>query len=709
MFGKGAAVSLVLAMCATVPVALFAQTVIDLDKGEEDVRILGAHVEDQLGFDVYAGDINADGVADLILGAVGESPLGRQGAGVVHIFYGGRRAFPKVIDLAETPGDVVIYGAEGGFDPSVSGMGDAFGQSCWSADINGDGIGDLLLGAANAPSSSGTRQAGRIYVLYGQREDLPPLIDIATTEPDLLVFGEEAISHGGMEALGGALGTTVRSGDINDDGIMDLIGSARLTDVPGNMHVGKVYVWYGGPDLPKTFDLDWWRPDLLIIGDLLLGHSGYWTSSSDVNGDGIDDILEGCQRDIPTPTGRPGNIFVTYGRRNFEPYYVIDLQIRDADIKFTGPKPYDLTGFAVCSGDVNGDGIGDILADVHPGDPQGRVNAGEMHVYYGRSDFPNQIVIQDTPGDFVVHGARPNDRLAYNNACQDVNGDGVKDILMGAINASPKDRGSAGAVYVVYGGDDLPKLLDLKKMPSDLRVLGDDAKDQLGFGIYAADVNGDGMKDILMGARRADPKGRSNAGEVYILYGRKSDAASYNKAGNAFVARKGFDEAIRRYKRALKNDPGYKEAYYNLGLTYHRKRMLDEAIDAYKQAVKLDRTYSAAHNNLGVAYDDKGAPKRAMDAYVRAIRADPKYAEGHYNLAGVYVRQGKKDKAIEALKKATDAAPRLLAAHYRLGMLYEERGQRQLAVEEWRTCVDINPRIKLGRKAAEALKRIGAW
>jgi len=696
-------------MCVVFPVAIFAQTIIDLDRGEEDVRILGAHVEDQLGFDVYAGDINADGVADLILGAVGESPLERSAAGVVHIFYGGRKPFPKVIDLAETPGDVVIYGAEGGYDPSVSGMGDALGQSCWSADINADGIEDLLMGATNAPSSSGTRQAGRIYVIYGTKEDLPPLIDFALTEPDLLAIGEQAISHGGMEALGGALGTCVRSGDLNGDGIMDLLGAGRLTDLYSFQHVGNTYVWYGGPDLPKTFDVDWWPADITIAGDEILGHAGYWLSSADVNGDGIDDLLEGCHRDIPTPTARPGNIFVTYGRRNFEPYYLIDLRVRPADVRIVGPGPHDLTGWAVCSGDVNGDGIGDILADVHVGDPQGRINAGEMHVYYGGPDLPDTLVIRETPGDLSIYGRKGNDRLAYNNACQDVNGDGVKDILMGSINASPEMRGSAGVVYVVFGGDDLPNVLDMKKVRADIEIMGDDAKDQLGFGIFAADVNGDGVKDILAGARRADPKGRNSAGEVYIVYGKRSDAASYNRAGNAFAAQMDYDEAIRRYRRTTKLDPQYREAYYNLGLAYHRRKEFDEAIDAYKQAVKLDRDYAAAYNNMGVAYADKGDIGRAIDEYRRSIGADPKYSEAHYNLAGAYVKRGEKDKAIEALKKATNEDPRLIAAHYQLGLLYKERGQRKLAIEAWRTCIDINPRVRLSRKAVKALAKIGAW
>ena len=709
VLGKSVVGVLALAVCVVFPVAIFAQTMIDLDRGDEDVRILGAHSDDQLGFDVYAGDINADGVADLILGAVGENPPGRDGAGVVHIFYGGRTPFPRVIDLAKTPGDVVIYGAEGGYDPSVGGMGDALGQSCWSADINADGVEDLLMGATNAPTSSGTRQGGRIYVVYGRREDLPPLIDFAVTEPDLMAFGEQAISHGGMEALGGALGTCVRSGDINGDGIMDLIGAARLTDQYSFQHVGNTYVWYGRPNLPKTFDVDWWPADVNIAGDQILGHSGYWLSSADVNGDGIDDILEGCHRDIPTPTGRSGNIFVTYGRRNFEPYYMIDLHIQSADLNIVGPGPHDLTGWAVCSGDVNGDGIGDILADVHPGDPEGRINAGELHVYYGRPDLPDTIRIRETPGDLSIYGAVGNDRLAYNNACQDVNGDGAEDILTGAINASPEHRGSAGVVYVVFGGDDLPKVLDMRKVRADIEIIGDDAADQLGFGIFAADVNGDGVKDILAGARRADPERRNGAGEVYVIYGKRSDAASYNKAGNAFAAKMRYDEAIRRYKRAVKLDPRHKESYYNLGLVYHRKKKFDEAIDAYKQAVTLDRTYAAAYNNMGVAYADRGDVEEAIDAYRRSVKEDPQYAEAYYNLAGTHVRRGEKDKAIDALEKATDADPRLVAAHYQLGLLYEERGQREHAIEAWRTFIDINPRNRLSRMAVKELEKIGVW
>lgn len=699
----------VLIVLLMLPNAAFGQQVIDLDAEREDVRILGAGEGDRLGFDVYAGDINGDGIADLILGAVGGTPTeGRDGAGTVHVFYGGK-PYPKVIDLAETPGDVVIYGAEGGFKATYGGLGDGLGQSCWSADLNGDGIGDLLLGAPNAKSKSGTPAAGKVYVIYGKREGLPAVIDLSETPADVEILGEDSMAHTGEEAIGGALGTVVRTGDFNGDGTQDLILGARLADAQFRMQAGKTYVFYGGPDLPQVIDLDWTVPDVLMWGDLTLDHFGYWLRASDINGDGIDDVVCGLMDGLRTPTGRPGKIFGFYGRRDFPPFHLINLHITDADVMIMGMKSYDLTGFSVNAGDINGDGIGDILADAQGADPEGRTNAGEMHVFYGRNDFPSFLSLSDTPGDLTIYGKAPDDKLSYSSAVGDVTGDGVGDLILGAVTASPGERGRrqwAGEVYVIYGGDDLPKLLDLKKTPPDLRIMGDDAGDQAGFLVYAADLNGDGIDDLLIGARRADPKGRDKAGEVYVIYGGKVDAASYNSAGNEFARLKRYEEAARRYRRAIRQDPSYKEAHYNLGLAYHRLEKFDEAVDAYRQAAKLDRSYAEAHNNLGAAYDDKGDIKKAIKAYRKAIDIRPDYTEAHYNLAGVYVRQGKRDRAISELEETLAFAPDHIEARYRLGTLYEEAGRREEAVEAWKKCIELKPSDRWSSRARRTLREL---
>ena len=687
----------------------FGQQVIDLDAEQEDVRILGAGTGDRLGFDVHAGDINGDGLADLILGAVGGTPPGdRKGAGTVHVFYGGK-PYPREIDLAKTPGDVVIYGAGGGFAPVYGGQGDGLGQSCWSADVNGDGIGDLLLGAPNTKSKSGTPAAGRVYVIYGKREGLPAEIDLAETPADVVIIGEDAMTHAGTEAVGGALGTVVRAGDFNGDGIQDMILGARLSDAQFRMQSGKTHVFYGGPNLPPVIDLDWSVPDVLLWGDLAMDHFGYWLQGADINGDEIDDLVIGVMDGLRTPTGRPGKIYGFYGRRDFPPFHLINLHVTDPDVLIWGVKSYDLTGFSVNAGDVNGDGIDDILADAQGADPMDRINAGEMHVFYGREDLPPFLSLSDTQGDFTVYGREAGDKMSYSSVVGDINGDGMGDLILGSVVASPGVQGKrewAGEAYVIYGGDDLPRSLDLKKTPPDIRVMGDDAGDQVAFMVHVADVNGDGIGDLLLGARRGDPKGRRDAGEVYIIYGKETDAAEYNRAGNEFARLKQYGEAIRRYRRAVRLDLSYKEGYYNLGLAYHQEERLDEAVDAYERATKLDRSYAEAHNNLGAVYDDKGDLKKAIKAYEKAIEVRSDYVEAHYNLAGAYVRRGKRDRAISALEETVALAPEHLEARYRLGMLYRDAGKKEKAVEMWNACIELKRLDQWSRKAKKALSEL---
>ena len=133
-------------ICLAVCGSAFAQTTVDLDAGEEDLRVLGDNGSGFLGFSVASGDVNDDGLEDMILGAYGASPLGRTGAGTTYIVYGDAVTPASPLDLADGPAggvDMVIFGA---------GANDQSGRSVFAADVDGDGIDDLIIGALLADS-----------------------------------------------------------------------------------------------------------------------------------------------------------------------------------------------------------------------------------------------------------------------------------------------------------------------------------------------------------------------------------------------------------------------------------------------------------------------------------------------------------------------------------------------------------------------------
>jgi hypothetical protein len=126
--------------------------------------IYGAAAADLSGRSVSScGDVNNDGVADLIIGApFADPPPGRADAGITHVVYGNKGGIPETIDLAalKSSEGSVIYGAA---------AADLSGRSVSSCgDVNNNGIADLIIGARDAdPPITGRDDAGRTYVVYG--------------------------------------------------------------------------------------------------------------------------------------------------------------------------------------------------------------------------------------------------------------------------------------------------------------------------------------------------------------------------------------------------------------------------------------------------------------------------------------------------------------------------------------------------------------
>jgi hypothetical protein len=114
--------------------------------------------------------------------------------------------------------------------------------------------------------------------------------------------------------------------------------------------------------------------------------------------------------------------------------------------------------------------------------------------------------------DVVIQGAGD---VALGRA-GDVNGDGFDDLIIGDSDADPKGRRDAGASHVIFGGGDLPAVIDFADR-ADLVIKGAAAGDRSGVGLgRAGDVNGDGVDDLIIGA---DPNGHRSAGASYVVFG----------------------------------------------------------------------------------------------------------------------------------------------------------------------------------------------
>ncbi len=420
------------------------------------------------------------------------------------IFFFSPLAQQRSLDLATESVDFTVISRDGG-DRLGSANTIAFG------DFNDDGVLDLLVGApfGDGPDDR-RRDAGEAYVIFG-RPDLPPSFDVdGVPGPDVIIYGADP---------GDLLGSGVAAGDINADGIDDIILGAPGGDGPTNSvdSVGEVAIILGGPGLLGKMDLKLTAPALIVFNNRQRSQFGTAIRSLDVNGDGVKDIIIAD----PAARGEAGNVYIIYGRRDL-PKRIDIANPAGPNVVILGAERGDRMGSALAGGDLNNDGLEDLVigAPGADGPGNGRTSGGEAYVIFGNA-LPRLIDLSATSADVTVYGADAGDQLGTSVAVGDVNGDGIPDLLVGAPRASGPDnqRGGAGEAYIVYGKRVIPSVIDIQNQTQDVIVFGAKALDNVGSAVAAADLDGDGLQDLILGARGGrGPEGtRSGAGNVYAI------------------------------------------------------------------------------------------------------------------------------------------------------------------------------------------------
>jgi FG-GAP repeat/FG-GAP-like repeat len=324
-------------------------------------------------------DLNADGYADVAIGAPNVTTAGSMAVGRVFVHFGSSTGVAAMAGLTLT-------GAPG----------ENFGASVASAgDVNGDGFADLIVGAPQATSNG----PGRAYLYLGGTSFMP-------TPRTLSVSAE-----------GGLFGASVASaGDFNGDGYSDVIVSA-LNAMGG---VGRIHLFRGSAaGLEAT-------PQSLS-GEPMSNFGVSVAGIGDINADGLSDFAVGANQ----ATGFSGKTFIYLGRA--------PGLGASADIVLSSSEGGQFGVSVASAGDFNSDGFSDLIVGAHEV-MVGGTPVGKAHVFLGRSITDGSI--SRTPS-LSVQGADANGRFgAAVGGGGDFNGDGFSDVIVGAYQAGGSNVGT---------------------------------------------------------------------------------------------------------------------------------------------------------------------------------------------------------------------------------------------------------------------------
>lgn len=316
--------------------------------GTNGFLISGNMTDDLFGFAIGSGDLNGDKIKDLLIGAPSRTNY-EPGHG--YVIYGSETPFPANFQLNS------INGSNGFVVDGI--YASHVGTAISSGDINGDGIDDLFIGSWSSPT---------VFVLFGSQNPFPTHFNLTDLN-----------GGNGFAVRGIAYRVALNSGDINNDGIADLLignyGFAKGT--------GSTLVIYGSKNpFPALFEIDSLdgKNGFAIHGIEFGDNSGYSLSSGDFNGDHLTDLFIGAPR---SPSGFDrGEGYVIFGSRSYPARFDLSSLNGHNGFMINGIKYRDRTGYAMSCGDINGDQLADILISA----PAHNTPFGKGYVVFGHKD-----------------------------------------------------------------------------------------------------------------------------------------------------------------------------------------------------------------------------------------------------------------------------------------------------------------------------------
>ncbi len=451
---------------------------------------------DLFGEALGVGDLNGDGVEELIVGAPGED--GESGA--VFIFPGSPKEGGR-----PTTGYYITQGHAG----QANEAGDRFGAALAAGVLNEDDFEELVVGAPGKGTGSGAA-----IVFPGVAGETGTLRGFLITQTDA----------GGLNEAGDRFGAALAIEDFNDNNGADLAVGA-----PGDAKSGAVFIFPGVPTSPPAITEENACP---VVGGISArpcevseedDKFGTAVAAGDFDGDGFVDLAVGAPGKAPGEGPQSGAVFIFPGSGSpsgiTTGFFI--TQTDAGEVNEAG----DRFGTAVAAGDFNHDGFVDLAV----GAPGEGLGSGAVFVFPGSvkgltclAGFPCPTTI--TTGFFItqnhatggVHEA--GDEFGAALAVGDFDGDGIEDLAVGAPGDG-QGAVKAGSAFVFPGADGSKAGLTTGFRITQNHATGgvNEAGDRFGAAVAAGNIVGDAFPELLVGAPGDAPDGGPKAGSVFVF------------------------------------------------------------------------------------------------------------------------------------------------------------------------------------------------
>jgi hypothetical protein len=389
--------------------------------GSTNGFLISGEDQDQASRVAGVGDVNGDGLDDVLVGAPFAYRAGR--AGTAYVVFG--KADEEAVSLGhfnlgiQMDAGFRIDGAGGHFGEDVSDVGD----------VNGDGLDDLLI---SAPFR------GAAYVVYGKASTTP--VDVRPIEEGVaptagFALAVSSVSHLDDFAVSGV-------GDVNGDGTPDIgVGVVAKNGSPGTAHIVFGDAFQEPVDL-RDEELDGLKM-VGVFGGSMTGHA--ISGVGDMNRDGLADLAVSAPASLCACVGK---VYVIWGRRSMQQIPLRHFSPKDG-FRIIGRTPRrtrfsEQTGTSLAGGsDVNDDGVPDMVVSAPEAYPLKRKSAGVVYVIFGR---PNGGRVElDKLGENGLRFIGAEGRSSFSTCDTGC----IGDALGGSVDMAPTEDGDGA--YVLLG------------------------------------------------------------------------------------------------------------------------------------------------------------------------------------------------------------------------------------------------------------------